>query len=108
MPFPDHLELWGPKGEQRGSIYGVESANDSSSGVQSIGNPIAFSPDGSLLATVQAGSETADIWDAHTRKPMGKLVGHVGPIASLDFVDNDTVITAGALDSTIRIWSIHR
>ena len=65
---------------------------------------VAFSPD---KRTVVTGSwdNTARLWDAKTRKPIGQPLEHKGRVSSVAFSpDNRTVVT-GSWDNTARLWN---
>ena len=71
-------------------------------------NDVAFSPDGSLLATAGAqsgGQAQAILWDTLTWKPVRSYYGHSGSVLGINFnADGTLVITAGA-DATVQVWN---
>jgi WD40 repeat protein len=64
---------------------------------------VRFSPDGRRLVTAAA-DRTARVWQVRTGKELAVLRGHTGPVKAAQFLDADTVLTAG--DSTLRIWTV--
>jgi RNA polymerase sigma factor (sigma-70 family) len=67
--------------------------------------PLAFSPDGTLLAT---GDENCNIclWDAATGQVAHILKGHGGPITSLVFSSDGRRLISGSADTTALIWDV--
>jgi WD40 repeat protein/DNA-binding SARP family transcriptional activator len=64
---------------------------------------IAFSPDGTLVATAAA-DRTIAVWDVATGNRVELLEGHAGAVASVAFgSDGDTVVSAG-VDGTVLVW----
>ena len=64
-----------------------------------------FSPDGRYLAA-PAGSDAIQVWDLERHRTL-ELEGHSGRTTALTWGRNttrDTLISAGATDSTVRLW----
>ena len=66
-------------------------------------NMVAYSPDGSRLATASDDS-TVKIWDAKSGQELMTLAGHSGYVTAVVFSpDGEMIITVGE-DQTIRLW----
>jgi WD40 repeat protein len=67
---------------------------------------VAFSHDGTKLATVDEGDGLVRIWDVSTREIGHALAGHTKGIFAVAFLADDrTVISAGD-DAAIRFWNV--
>ena len=66
-------------------------------------NGVAFSPDGTLLATASA-DHTARIWDTTTGQARTILTGHTGPVNGVAFSPDGTLLATASIDRTARIW----
>ena len=76
---------------------------------------MAFSPDGTLLATASANS-TAQIWDLTERRatrlirrreqPVVILEGHIGSVNGVAFSPDGTQVVTDSDDRTARIWDL--
>ncbi|WP_396230063.1 WD40 repeat domain-containing protein, partial [Frankia sp. CpI1-P] len=64
---------------------------------------MAFSPDGSMLATAAADG-TARLWDVATGQPLRTLTGHNGSVWSVAFSPDGTLLATAADDRTARLW----
>ena len=64
----------------------------------------AFSPDGRCIVT--ASRDTAHIWDAATRQPIGEpLIGHQAVVHSATFSPDGKLILTAAFDEGARVWN---
>ncbi|KAJ3557035.1 hypothetical protein NM688_g1690 [Phlebia brevispora] len=63
---------------------------------------IAFSPDGSLLATTFANQVI--LWNARNHELITSLAGHGSKVTSVAFAQDDKRIISGGNDGTLRIW----
>ena len=69
---------------------------------------IAFSPTGSLLASVGGDSNdgVVTLWDPWTGKVIGTLTGHNRDVHALAFTPDGKTLATGGGDQTIRLWDV--
>jgi WD40 repeat protein len=65
---------------------------------------IAWSADGSLLASGASDDNDIRVWEASTRRIRHVLSGHTGWIRSLAFSPDGATLASGSIDLTIKLW----
>ena len=68
-------------------------------------NAVAFSPDGTLLAT-GGSDDLVIIWDVATGKNQTTLKGHEDSVLGLAFSTDGKFLASAAADNTVRIWDL--
>jgi WD40 repeat protein len=66
---------------------------------------VAFSPDGTWLATASADG-SARLWDAATGEEVRQFLGHTSAVYALAFSPDGVYLLTGGNDQTARLWSI--
>jgi WD40 repeat protein/serine/threonine protein kinase len=66
---------------------------------------VAFSPDGTTIASGLGARGEVRLWDAVTGKPIAVLAGHEDTVWSVAFSPDGTRIVSGSDDDTVRLWS---
>ena len=64
---------------------------------------VAFSPDGTRLATASY-DHTVKVWDAATGQKTLTLNGHTGSVNSVSFSPDGTRLASASYDRTVRVW----
>ena len=65
---------------------------------------VAFSPDGTQLAT-GSGDTTVRIWDLNTETPQFTCQGHKNWVQIVSWSPDCQILASGSMDSTIRLWN---
>jgi WD40 repeat protein len=67
---------------------------------------VAFSPDGTRLATASV-DQTVRLWDVGSHQQLGQpLTGHTGPVLSVAFSPDGTRLATASFDGTVRLWDV--
>jgi WD40 repeat protein len=69
------------------------------------GQPMALSPDGSIIAT---GGKSIKLWDSHTGKPLRELFGYLKRTQSIVFSADGKLIVSGGSYGTTNLWDVSR
>jgi WD40 repeat protein len=72
---------------------------------QSAGQVVAFSPDGSTLASSGSGKAIA-LWDVQTGKLVRELRGHIHPAHSVAFAPDKRTLVTGNDYRTLMLWDV--
>ncbi len=65
---------------------------------------VAFSPDGTLLAT--ATGDVVHLWDVGNARERRQILGHSGPVTAVRFAPDGRTLASAGLDGTARVWSV--
>lgn len=68
-------------------------------------NSVAFSPDGTKLAT-GSWDGTARIWDVATGEELHRMVHPWSAVSSVDFSPDSRKLATSGYDNTARIWDV--
>jgi WD40 repeat protein len=66
---------------------------------------VAFSPDGTILATASADSRVL-LWDVASHHLRASWQGHDGPVTAMVFSPDGRHVASGGEDRTVRLWPV--
>uniref|UniRef100_A0A7C3PKJ0 WD40 repeat domain-containing protein n=1 Tax=Oscillatoriales cyanobacterium SpSt-418 TaxID=2282169 RepID=A0A7C3PKJ0_9CYAN len=72
----------------------------------SLSTPVAFSPDGKILASGEANGKVG-LWNPENGQKLRMLTGHHKPVTSIVFSKDGKLLASGGSDGSIRIWETH-
>jgi WD40 repeat protein len=88
------------------NVVNRRSLDTGLAGQQGSSTCLAFSPDGSLLASGSF-NQSIVLWDVATRKQIGMpLVGHTQPVRSISFSNDGRTLASGSIDGKIILWDL--
>jgi periodic tryptophan protein 2 len=67
---------------------------------------LAVDPSGEVLCAGSLESDSIHIWEVQTGNLLDQMAGHEGPISSLAFAPDASILISGSWDNTVRLWSI--
>jgi hypothetical protein len=65
---------------------------------------VAFSPDGTLVATAPSTDGAARLWQTATGTRIRTLTGHQGGVTGVAFSPDGTLVATASEDKTVRLW----
>ena len=75
-------------------------------GYSGVVNTVAFSPDGTILASGGLPDGTVGLWDVGNRELIATLKGHSGSVSSVSFSPDGTKLASSSEDGTMLLWDI--
>ena len=66
---------------------------------------VAFSPDGTMLASGSF-DDTVKLWDARTGRELATLAGHTETVFRVAFSPDRTMLASGSYDDTVKLWDL--
>ena len=72
---------------------------------------VAFSPDGTRLASGGGSTETGEdstirLWEVSSGSQTAELQGHTAPVTALVFSPDGTRLASASLDDSVRLWDV--
>ena len=67
---------------------------------------LAIDPSGDVVCAGSLDSFDIHTWSVQTGQLLDRLAGHEGPVSSLTFAPDGSVVVSGSWDHTVRIWNI--
>lgn len=90
------VTLWDPQTGEQVACLGVDGSTTES---------LAFSPDGSRLATA-LGDGTIRVWDPDSGAAVATLSGHGSAVTSCGFSPDGKLLVSASKDRTLKVWDL--
>lgn len=91
------VEVWDLEGGERVRVMGPHGDQVSS---------LAFSPDGSVLASGGGNDHTIGLWDVQTGDRLQTLEGHTTGVRSLSFSSNGSFLASASPYDPMQVWDV--
>jgi WD40 repeat protein len=78
---------------------------DAAAGLCIEDHPVAWSPDGTTLASSSA-ERAIRLWKPLTGEPVAVLEGHSRTVTALDWSRDGTLLASAGNDATVRVWHV--
>jgi tetratricopeptide (TPR) repeat protein len=105
LAFRDDIQLWDITNPAEPTLFTTLGTDELRDMTFHLTNLIAYSPDGSILASVTADGDI-QLWDTTTLTPIATLAGHITAVNCLSFSSDGTLLASGSEDKTVRIWYV--
>ncbi|MEK7785058.1 MAG: hypothetical protein AAB658_06470 [Chloroflexota bacterium] len=69
---------------------------------------LAWSPDGTLLATANTADFAVRVWDVTAQQVVATLTGHTDYVNALAWSPDGQLLASGSSDGTVRLWQLSR
>lgn len=67
---------------------------------------LAVEPSGEIVCAGSLDDFDIHLWSVQTGQLLERLSGHEGPVSSLGFANEGSMLVSGSWDKTVRIWSV--
>ncbi|MGW0432230.1 WD40 repeat domain-containing serine/threonine protein kinase [Micromonospora sp. NPDC003197] len=88
-----------------GTYYYLHQRPDLANLAKGSSSEVAFSPDGTVLASTDGTSGTITLWNVATRKSVAVLAGHDTSIKVVTYNHNGSLLASGDTEGKAKLWN---